>query len=104
MASVILNTTFVVHTSVEQDFLNWVRTVYLPAVKASETFAQPRVARVLTRIEPDTESIAIQMEAHDLAAAEKWHDETATLLKDDLCARWKNLAMHFTTYMEIIDL
>lgn len=58
----------------------------------------------MTRIEPDTESIAIQMEAADHVAAVKWHDETAALLKDDLCARWNNLAMHFTTYMEILDL
>ena len=102
--SVLLNTTFVVHTSIEPDFLNWVRTVYIPSVKASGIFSEPRVARVLTRIEPDTDSIAVQMVAADYTAAEKWHDETAALLKDDLMARWNNLAMHFTTYMEIIEL
>lgn len=104
MAAVILNTTFVVHTSIEQDFLHWVRTVYIPSVKTAGIFGEPRVARVLTRIEPDTESIAIQMVASDHAAAEKWHDETAALLKDDLCTEWRNLTMHFTTYMEILDL
>ena len=44
------------------------------------------------------------MTAGDKAAAERWHDETAALLKDDLSARWPNLALHFTTYMEILDL
>lgn len=100
----LLNTTFVVHTSIESDFLQWVRTVYFPSAKASGVFGQPTIARVLTRLEPDTESIAIQMAANDKDAAERWHDETAALLKDDLSARWPNLALHFTTYMELLDL
>ena len=100
----ILNTTFVVHTSIEPDFLHWVRTVYIPSVKASEIFGEPTIARVLTRLVPETESIAVQMTAEDKDAAERWHDETAALLKDDLSARWPNLALHFTTYMEVLDL
>lgn len=101
--AVILNTTFVVHVSIEKEFLSWVSGVYLPAAAASGLFGKPVVARVLTRIEPETESIAVQMTAQDGAAAERWHDETAALLKDDLMARWSDRAMHFTTYMEVID-
>ncbi len=100
----LLNTTFVIHTSIETDFLQWVRTVYIPSAKASGIFGQPTIARVLTRLEPDTESIAVQMPATDKEGAERWHDETAALLKDDLTARWPNLALHFTTYMELLDL
>lgn len=102
--SVILNTTFVVHSSVKTVFLGWLESVYLPAVKAPGVFGEPTVARVMTQIEPDTESIAVQMRAAGLAEAERWHDETAALLKDDLIARWPERVMHFTTYMEVLDL
>lgn len=98
----IINTTFVVHTSIEADFITWLREVYIPSIKAAGFFRDPIMSRVLTRIEPDTQSIAVQAIAPTGQQAQMWHDQTAALLKDDLAARWPNLAMHFTTYMEII--
>ena len=98
----ILNTTFVVHTSVEPAFLTWLREVYIPSIHAAGIFTRPTAARVLTRIEPDTDSIAVQATTSQRAEAEKWHNETAALLRDDLTARWPQRVMHFTTFMEII--
>ena len=60
------------------------------------------MARVLTRIEPDTESIAVQLPADNQNDASRWHDETAALLRDDLHARWGERMMFFTTFMEVI--
>ena len=99
----LLNTTFVVHTSVEDAFIAWLRTVYIPSIKAAGIFSKPLMARVLTRVEPDTDSIAVQAVASGKEAAEKWHDETAALLRDDITARWPQLVMYFTTYMEVLE-
>lgn len=98
----ILNTTFVVHTSVEPAFLTWLREVYIPSIHAAGIFTRPVAARVLTRIEPDTDSIAVQATTSQRPEAEKWHNETAALLRDGLTARWPQRVMHFTTFMEII--
>lgn len=102
--SIILNTTFVVHAPLEAEFLGWVAGVYLPAAKASGVFGEPTVVRVLTQIEPDTLSIAVQLPSESLEEAERWHDTTAALLRDDLRARWGERTMHFTTPMEVIAL
>ena len=59
----LLNTTFVLHTSVEAGFITWVREVYLPAAAEAGVFGVSRVAKVLTQVEPDTVSIAVQLEA-----------------------------------------
>ena len=99
---IILNTTFVVHDTIADEFLRWVKGVYLPAAAGSGIFGTPTVARVLTRVEPDTESIAVQLPAAQLADAQRWHDETAALLRDDLHVRWGQRLMYFTTCMEII--
>ena len=45
----LLNTTFVLHTSVEAGFITWVREVYLPAAAEAGVFGVSRVAKVLTR-------------------------------------------------------
>ena len=44
----IINTTFVVHTSIETEFMDWLSGTLLPAAEASGCFATPTVARVLT--------------------------------------------------------
>jgi len=99
---VILNTTFVTHESVRNDFLRWLREVYLVSARSSGFFGSPTVARVLTRLEPDTESIAVQLPANSLDDARRWHDETAAILRDDMHARWGERLMFFSTYMELL--
>ncbi len=99
----LLNTTFVIHAPLEAEFLQWVRETYLPSAMATGIFGAPTVARVLTRIEPETESIAVQLPATDADDAQRWHDETASLLRDDLQARWGDRMMFFTTYMEVLE-
>ena len=100
---ILLNTTFVLHRSVEADFIDWLKKIYLVSAAEARIFGGPVVARVLTRIEPDTESIAVQLPASDIRQAERWHDETAAILRDDLHARWGDRLMFFTTYMDVID-
>ena len=67
---ILLNTTFVLHRSVEADFIDWLKKIYLVSAAEARIFGEPVVARVLTRIEPDTESIAVQLPASDIRQAE----------------------------------
>ena len=85
---ILLNTTFVLHAPLEEEFLAWVKEVYLPTAATSGVFGTPSVSRVLTRIEPDTESIAVQLPAADAEAASRWLDTTAAQLHSSLQARW----------------
>ena len=104
MSKTILNTTFVVHDTVSPDFLCWLRDVYVPAAQASGVFTDVRVARVLTRVEPDTSSIAVQFMADSAQRIADWHECEASKLHADLHARWADRLLHFTTFMETIDL
>jgi len=100
---ILLNTTFVVHASIQQDFLHWIADVYLPSAAASGLFGHPQIARVLTRIEPHTDSFAVQLPSRSQTEAASWHDTTAAALRNSLQARWGERLMHFTTYMEVLD-
>lgn len=99
----ILNTTFIVADPLLEQFLEWARQTYLPALREAQVFADPTMAKVLAQVEPGTTSIAIQARSQSLAEATRWHDETAALLRDDLLARFKGQVLFFTTYMEVME-
>lgn len=99
----ILNTTFVIDSSLETDFIKWAKEVYLPAMAAAGIFTPATIARVLTRLEQGVDSFAVQAFTASLEPAQRWHDETAALLRDDLQARYGERVMHFSTYMEVIS-
>lgn len=99
----ILNTTFIVADPLMEQFLEWAGQTYLPALREASVFTAPTMAKVLAQVEPGTTSIAIQARARSLDEATRWHDETASLLKDDLLARFKGQVLFFTTYMEVLQ-
>lgn len=96
----ILNTTFVIPEPRLKEFTRWVREVYEKALDDAGIFTGVTLAKVLTQVEPDTVSVAVQTRMESLEEAKKWHDTTAVLLKDDLRSRFLGQALFFTTYME----
>ena len=76
---ILLNTTFVLHRSVEADFIDWLKKIYLVSAAEARIFGEPVVARVLTRIEPDTESIAVQLPASDIRGTTRQRRFCATI-------------------------
>lgn len=99
----LLNTTFIVHRLAADGFTAWARSVYMPAARESKLFETVRLVRILTEVDPDTINYAVQMEAASLDEAQRWHDETATILKDDIAARMGDKVLSFTTFMEVME-
>lgn len=96
----ILNTTFHVDNRVRRDFLDWARKVYMPAAIDTGLFGSARLLRVLTDTDPEGVSFALQMDCESISEARRWHDETATLLRDDMFQRWGDKVLFFTTYLK----
>ena len=100
---VLLNTTFHVHTSVNDLFIDWVKTTYIPTAMNSGLFSAPLFTRIMMQVDPEAVSYAVQLQAPTHKEAETWHDSIAAQLKDDLARRWGERVLHFSTYMDIID-
>lgn len=98
----LLNTTFHVHSSVNDSFVNWVKTVYIPTATANGQFANPLFTRILTQVDPEATSYAVQLQTSSHSKAVVWHDTTAAQLKEELARKWGERVLHFTTYMEIL--
>lgn len=99
----IINTTFVIERSIEGEFVNWLKEVYVPAAMATGMFVSSRVAQVLSNEDPQAVSLACELVCDSLSEGVRWHDNTAVLLRDDMTARWGSHALFFTTYLRTID-
>ena len=98
------NTTFIVERTLTVKFTEWARTVFIKAAHESGRFSSITLTRILTQVDPDAINFAIQMTSTSLESAQQWHDDVATLLKDDLAARLgRQRVMFFSTDMEVIS-
>ncbi len=98
------NTTFIIRRQLTEDFIEWARTVFIKAACESGRFDSVTMARILTEVDPDAVNIAIQMTSDSLENARQWHDDTASILKDDLAARLgQQNVLFFSTDMETIE-
>ncbi|MBQ8773450.1 MAG: DUF4286 family protein [Muribaculaceae bacterium] len=99
---ILLNTTFHVEKSIEKDFINWVKTTYIPVALSSGIVKDALFTRILAESEGGT-AYAVQFKSIDIATAEQWHDTDAQKLKSDISQRWGQRILYFSTYMDIID-
>ncbi|MBQ2838846.1 MAG: DUF4286 family protein [Muribaculaceae bacterium] len=99
----LLNTTFHVHKSVDALFIKWVKEIYLPVAMDSGLFKNPLFTRIMTQVDPEATSYAVQLQASSHRDAEAWHDSTSAQLKDALAREVGERILHFTTYMEIMS-
>lgn len=100
----ILNTTFFVEETLLKDFLRWLRDVYVKAAMATGVFTSHRVARVLNEGEPGVVSVACELRGDSLSECARWHDDTASLLRDNMHSIWGQRVMYFTSYLQEIEL
>lgn len=100
---IILNTTFVIERSLFEEFVKWLKEVYVPAAMATGLFKKSRISQVVSNDDPRAVSIACELTCESLSEGVRWHDSTATLLRDDMTARWGEKALFFTTYLKQID-
>lgn len=99
---ILLNTTFHVHTSVNDAFIKWVKDTYIPKALESGHFSQPIFTRIMMQVDPEAVSYAVQLQSSSHSDAESWHDTEAAQLKEELARLWGERVLHFSTYMEII--
>lgn len=100
---ILLNTTFLVHKSIEKPFISWLNDTYIPTAEKSGIFIEPLLSRVLIESDPEATSYALQMRAQSHDDANNWHEQDATILKNIIFKLWGEKVLHFTTFMEIIN-
>lgn len=99
----IINTTYNVSQTCEEDWKNWVRMEYIPIVIAPGILVKPHFFRLLIENEPGSQSYALQFEVENLDQLERWFQEYGTDLQKNMSDLFQEKVLGFTTLMESED-
>lgn len=100
---IIYNTTFQVADADAAQFLQWLRSTYVPQAVASTQLTEPRLARVMAS-KDEGRSYALQFTVPSLAVLQQWHRQVGRALQQQLVAEFGSRVVGFSTMMEIVDI
>ncbi|WP_373841013.1 DUF4286 family protein [Bacteroides heparinolyticus] len=98
----IYNTTYHVEMPDAHNFVIWLNEAYIPQVEADGRLSAPRLVRVLSHKEQDSESFSLQWEVADSATLHRWHTEQGMRLNEEMMNVFKNKVIAFPTLMEVL--
>lgn len=93
---ILLNTSFHVLASRQQEFVDWASSAI------GRLDRKPTFARILTVVDPDVSSFAMQWRFDTIDLAEQWEESVETPQLRELTSKMGEDALYFTTYMEEI--
>ncbi len=99
----IYNTTY--HLSVDdaRNFVIWLHEYYIPKVLECGMLNNPRLTRIMSHEDNDSECFALQWEVDDSAVLHKWYVSQGKILEEEMLKVFKNRVIGFPTLMEVIE-
>ncbi len=99
---IVYNITFQVDFNESQVFVVYLHDVYIPAIEKAEGLSHPRLCRILSHRDPDSECFSLQFECESTAVLHKWYAKDGKRLNDDLKSIFADRVIGFPTMMEEI--
>lgn len=101
---ILYNVTIIIDLSVHHDWLDWMKTVHIPAVMATGQFISHTMSRIIEEDHnADGVTYAIQYIAQDILAYENYRKNYAPQLQQETERRYHGKYGAFRTCMEIVD-
>lgn len=98
----VYNTTYQMAIEDARNFVIWINECYIPKVEADGRLKNPRLLRILSHTDQETECFSLQWEVEDSTLLHKWHTEQGMKLNDELNNIFKNKVVGFPTLIEVI--
>ena len=98
----IYNTTFHVEMNDARNFVIWLNECYIPEVEQSGELRNPRILRILSHKDQDSECFSLQWEVEDSAALHRWHTKQGARLNEEMLKIFKDKVIGFPTLMEVV--
>lgn len=99
----IYNTTYQVNFDDARNFVIWVHQAYIPKALASGRLSKPRLCKILSHHDEDSECFSLQFEVENSAVLHEWYTQCGAALHAELLKLFKDKAVGFSTLMEIIE-
>lgn len=98
----IYNTTFHVEMNDARNFVIWLNECYIPEAEKTGELRNPRILRILSHKEQDSECFSLQLEVEDSASLHSWHTKCGARLNEEMTKIFKDKIIGFPTLMEVI--
>ena len=98
----IYNTTYQVEINDARNFVIWLNECYIPEAEKTGELKNPRILRILSHREQESECFSLQWEVEDSAALHRWHVKQGATLNAEMMKVFKDKVIGFPTLMEVI--
>ncbi len=98
----VYNTTFQMDLADARNFVIWMSECYIPQVEADGRLQNPRLLRILSHKEQETECFSLQWDVEDSAVLHRWLTDQGRTLNGELARVFKDKVVDFSTLMEVI--
>lgn len=101
---IVYNTTFHADDAFRQQFLDWVKSEFVPRALSSGTLSEPRLTKVLVTGDDNGSSYSLQFRAGSLDDLSRWYEEVGNDLMESLTKKFGNAVAGFSTLLEEVEL
>ena len=98
----IYNTTYHVEMEDARNFVIWLNECYIPEVEKTGELKNPRITRILSHQEQNSECFSLQWEVENSAVLHRWHTTQGAHLNEEMMKAFKDKVIGFPTLMEVI--
>lgn len=98
----VYNTTYHVEMDDARNFIIWLNECYIPEAEREGELKNPRILRILSHKEEDSECFSLQWEVEDSAALHRWLVKKGERLNWEIKKVFKDKVVGFPTLMEIV--
>ena len=99
----IYNVTTHIDASVHDAWLTWMKETHIPDVLATGKFLSAKMTRVLVPEETDGTTYSVQFTTVDRDTLERYYEEDAPKLREDVQRLFPNKFVSFRTELEVIS-
>jgi hypothetical protein len=97
---IIYNVTVGVDSSIEHEWLTWMKAVHIPNVMRTGKFVSQRVLKVITHDDPATVSYAVQYTATTIELLQQYLDQHAPSLRQEVQDKFGDKQIAYRTILE----
>lgn len=101
---IIFNTTFHVEDDVLNDYITFMKEVYILKASGSGFLHEPRFARIHSQHEESGSSYSLQFKVKNVDTLNHWFSTEGQALQEELTSRFGKKVLGFVTLLEEIDL
>lgn len=100
---IIYNVTLKVHSSIADEWLQWLREVHIPEVMGTGCFISHRAMRLLEVDDSEGPTYAVQYHAESKALYNRYIEKFAGEMRQRSFDRWGDKFIAFRSVMQIVD-